>query len=93
MPAYRLQPTAKFKKDVKRMKKRGYDLSPLKYVVTMLANGQALPKQYREHPLKGSRKGYRDCHIMDDWVLVYRIDKGVLTLILCETGTHADLFY
>jgi mRNA interferase YafQ len=91
MTKYRPQPTGKFKKDVKRLKKRGYDLSLLKVAVNMLANGETLPKQYRDHPLKGNRKGYRDCHIQDDWVLVYKINKDVLTLVLCETGTHADI--
>ena len=92
MPKYRPQPTAKFKKDVKKLRKRGYNLLLLKEVITKLANGETLPKQYKDHPLKGNKKGYRDCHISDDWVLIYKIDKNVLTLILTETGTHADLF-
>ena len=49
------------------------------------------PKQYLDHTLKGNRKGFRDCHIQNDWVLIYKIDKNVLTLILSETGTHADI--
>jgi len=89
---YRPQPTAKYKRDIKLLKKRGYDLSLLKYVVAKLANGETLPKQYRDHPSKGNRKGYRDCHILNDWVLIYRIDKDVLTLILSETGSHSDIF-
>ena len=91
MAKYRPQPTAKYKKDVKLLKKRGYDLSLLKDIVTKLANGETLEKQYCDHPLKGNRKGYRDCHIQSDWVLIYKIDKDVLTLILSETGTHSDI--
>ena len=91
MTKYRLQPTSKFRKDVKLLKRRGYDLSLLKDIVAKLANGEALSEQYRDHPLKGNRKGYRDCHIQSDWVLIYKIDKNVLTLILSETGTHADI--
>ena len=91
MAKYEPQPTAKFRKNVKLLKKRGYDLSLLKDVVTKLANGESLPEQYRDHPLKGNRKGYRDCHIQNDWVLVYKIDRNVLTLILYETGTHSDI--
>jgi len=92
MPKYKPQPTAKFKKDVKKLRKRGYDLTLLKDVVNKLANGETLPLKYHDHPLKGNRKGYRDCHILDDWILIYKIDKNILTLILTETGTHADLF-
>ncbi|MDR2591120.1 MAG: type II toxin-antitoxin system YafQ family toxin [Oscillospiraceae bacterium] len=88
---YRLQPTSKFKKDIKRLKKRGFDLSLLKTVVTMLACGMQLPRKYCDHPLKGNKKGYRDCHILDNWVLIYKIDKDLLILVLSETGTHADI--
>ena len=91
-PKYKLQPTLKFKRDVKLLKKRGYDLSLLYDVVVKLANGENLPEQYHDHPLKGNRKGYRDCHIQNDWVLIYKIDKSILTLILSETGTRSDLF-
>ena len=88
---YEVIPTSKFKKDKKKLKKRGYDLTLLEEVVDMLANGQVLPEKYKDHPLIGDRKGYRDCHIKNDWVLIYKIDEGVLTLILSETGTHSDI--
>jgi mRNA interferase YafQ len=32
-----------------------------------------LPKRYKDHPLKGNWKGYRDAHIEPDWLLIYRI--------------------
>ena len=88
---YKIQPTSKFKRDLRHLRKRGYDLSLLDAVIRKLAKGKTLPEQYRDHPLKGNRKGYRDCHILNDWVLIYKIDKGILTLILSETGTHSDL--
>ena len=91
MAKYKPQPTSKFRKDVKLLKDRGYDLSLLHDVIGKLLDGESLSEQYRDHPLKGNRKGYRDCHIQNDWVLIYKIDKGVLTLILSETGTHSDL--
>ena len=60
---------------------------PLLYeVIHMLANGETLPMQYLDHPLKGIRKGYRDCHIQNDWILIYKIDKDILTLVLSEKG-------
>jgi mRNA interferase YafQ len=92
MTKYQVFPTKKFKRDVNVLRKRGYDMSLLEDVVTKLANGEKLSAKHCDHPLKGERKGYRDCHILNDWVLVYKIDKGILTLILSETGTHAGLF-
>ena len=89
---YQIQFTAKMKKDVKRMKKRGRDLSKLTSVLTVLASGEALPAQNRDHPLSGNLSDFRECHIEPDWLLVYRIEKDMLILTATETGTHADLF-
>lgn len=63
-----------------------------KEVVEMLLDGKPLPSKYRDHPLRGDKRGYRDCHIQGDWVLIYKVEKGILTLVLSETGTHSDLF-
>ena len=89
---YKIHPEKSFRKQYKRLKKRGYDMSLLDDVVLRLANGEKLPAKYQDHPLQGDRHGYRDCHIQGDWVLIYKIDKGILTLILAETGTHSDIF-
>ena len=62
-----------------------------KEAVDILLDGKPLPQRYNDHPLKGNRQGYRDCHILPDWVLIYKIDKGFLTLTLFETGTHSDI--
>ncbi len=66
-------------------------MSLLDDVVLTLANGERLSEKYQDHPLHGDLNGYRDCHIKGDWVLIYKIDKGVLTLVLAETGTHSDI--
>jgi len=57
----------------------------------MLARGKTLPLKYKNHPLNGNLKGYYDCHILPDWVLVYKIEKDRLVLLLVDIGTHADL--
>lgn len=82
----------KFKKDLKTLKKRNFNMKPLKDVITMLANEQVLPEKYLNHNLIGEFKGYMDCHIQNDWVLIYKIDKEVSLLSLYRTGTHSDLF-
>ena len=83
--------TSRIKKQLKLLEKRGYDMSLFKEIVDMLLDGISLPIKYHDHPLKGDRRGYRDCHIQNDWVLIYKIDKNVLILILSETGTHSDI--
>jgi len=89
---YEIARTKLFRKQYKQLERRGYDLTLLDTVILLLAKGETLPAKYEDHPLRGDRKGYRDCHIKDDWVLIYKIDKGILTLVLSETGTHSDLF-
>lgn len=74
------------------MKKRGKDLEKLKYVVNELANQRPLDEKYRDHELTGNYRNFRECHIVPDWLLIYRIEKGELTLALVRTGTHSDLF-
>jgi len=80
-----------YRKQYRQLEKRGYDMSLIDDTVLKLASGETLSAKYLDHPLKGKKKGYRDCHIQGDWVLVYKIDKGILTLILFETGTHSDI--
>lgn len=74
------------------MKKRGKDLAKLKYVVNELANQRPLDEKYRDHELTGNYRNFRECHIEPEWLLIYRIEKGELTLALVRTGTHSDLF-
>ena len=87
---YQLKPTSRFKQDIKTAKKRGYDLSLLTEVIDLLAAGEQLPPKYKDHNLIGNYKGFRECHIQPDWLLIYEISENVL--YLARTGTHSDLF-
>lgn len=89
---YSVEVTSSFKQDYKRAKKRGLKMELLQNVVALLANGEKLPEERRDHELTGKWKGYRECHILPDWLLIYRINNNVLTLTLTHTGTHSDLF-
>ena len=89
---YRIRPSAKFQKDLKRIQKRGYDITLLKDVLNLLANGKILPIKYKDHNLSGNFKGCRECHITPDWLLIYEISDDELILYLTRTGTHSDLF-
>lgn len=81
-----------FKKDFKLMQKQGRDLSELKKVIDCLAEEKLLAKEYKDHPLTGKWKAFRECHIQPDWLLVYHIDEGELVLTAQRTGTHSELF-
>jgi mRNA interferase YafQ len=89
---YAVKFTAAFKKDYKKAKKRGMDIELLKGVVAALSMGEALPERNKDHALAGDWVGHRECHILPDWLLVYRIEDDVLVLTLARTGTHSDLF-
>ena len=89
---YEIVRTKTFRKELKLMLKRGDDIGKLETVVNILASGEKLPPQYRDHALSGDMAGTRDCHITPDWLLLYRIEDDVLVLTLTRTGSHADLF-
>ena len=77
---------------MKRIKKRGYDISLLTIILKKLAAGEPLDKKNRDHPLYGEYSGCRECHITPYWLLIYEIDGNELILYLTRTGSHSDLF-
>lgn len=87
-----VKPTTQFKKDYKLAIKRRLDIELLNTIITTLSMGEALPEKYKDHALTGNWAGHRECHILSDWLLIYRIDNGVLVLTLARTGTHSDIF-
>lgn len=89
---YTVKFTSAYKKSIKLMKKRGFDLSLLDTVVDTLRQGKQLETMYRDHELSGQFKGFHECHIKSDWLLIYLIENDILTLTLVDTGTHSDLF-
>ncbi len=79
-----------FKKDLQLAEARGQDVALLRPALTVLLNGEPLPPQYRDHPLRGQWKGHREFHLQGDWIVIYRVEEHD-TLVLVRTGTHADL--
>ena len=86
-----LKTTSKFKKDYKRCKKRGYDMTLLKDVINTLLAEKPLEEKHRDHALVGKYTGFRECHVLPNWLLIYCIDDGSLILTAARTGTHSDL--
>jgi len=85
-----IQRTSQFKKDVKRLIKRGNKFEDFKDVISKLSEGETLETKFRDHILTGQYKGTRACHIEPDWLLIYELTKSELVLV--RTGTHSDLF-
>ena len=88
MKTFRL--TSAYKKDLKRVTRRSYDLTLLADVLNALCADRHLSTARRDHPLKGEWKGWRECHIQPDWLLIYKTTDS--EVLLARTGTHADLF-
>ena len=84
--------TTQLKKDLKQIRKRGLDLNSLKFVLDTLQKQEALPLKYRDHALVGNYRGFRECHIESDWLLIYTISNEKLILTAARTGSHSDLF-
>lgn len=89
---YIVKPITQFKKDFKLAMKRSMKIELLEEVIAMLAMGETLPDKHKDHALTGNWVGHRECHILPDWLLIYRIEDEVLVLTLARTGTHSDLF-
>jgi mRNA interferase YafQ len=83
--------TTQFKKDYKLAMKRNMDITLLDDCIRMLAACQTLPPKYRDHALMGQWSEHRECHILPDWLLVYRVEDSELVLVLSRTGSHSDL--
>ena len=84
--------TSQFKKDYQLAMRRGRKMDALDAVIGLLAREEPLPERCRDHALSGNFKGFRECHVEPDWLLIYAVEKRVLTLTLVRTGTHSDLF-
>ena len=84
--------TSKFKKDLKLMDKRGLHMKKLYDVMVCLTNEIPLSPNHHEHLLQVEYKGFLECHIEPDWLLVYKINMESKEIYFSRTGTHSDLF-
>tara|TARA_R110001606_G_scaffold233942_1_gene381536 strand:+ start:34270 stop:34542 length:273 start_codon:yes stop_codon:yes gene_type:complete len=86
-----IERTTRFKKDYKREVKTDTTLDDvLIQVIDLLVTDADLPENFRDHPLTGNWKGYRDCHVKPDLVLIYGRTDEVLSLV--RLGSHSELF-
>ncbi|VAW43479.1 mRNA interferase YafQ [hydrothermal vent metagenome] len=85
-----IRQSGRFRRDIKRLKRQRADLAKLETVIRHLVAQETLAKRYHDHYLVGNWKGFRECHIQPDWLLIYRIEDKELQL--ARTGSHAQLF-
>ena len=85
-------PSTRFRRDLKRLQRRGKDIDKLEIVVDLLQTQTPLPEKNRDHNLTGNWNLHRECHIESDWLLIYQVDEEDNVLYLTRTGTHTDLF-
>lgn len=74
------------------MEKRGLDMRKIFAIMVDLQNEIPLNPKYKEHPLQGDYKGFLECHIEPDWLLIYYIDEPLKEIYFARTGSHSDLF-
>jgi len=79
-----------FKRDLRRVGRRRYPITKLDRIVEILVADEMLPPACRPHALKGQWRGYHECHIGPDWLLIYQTTPD--EVLLARTGTHSDLF-
>ena len=79
-----------FRRDYRKLRSSGKNLSKLAVVIDTLAAGEELAEHYRDHALIGNYLGCRECHVSPDWLLIYQVTET--ELILIRTGSHSELF-
>ena len=89
---YTIIPSTRFKKDMKRCEKRGYNMQLVKDAIALLAENGTLPEKYHPHKLSGQYGGCWECHLKPDWLLIWEQNDTELILLFTGTGTHSDLF-
>lgn len=85
-----------FKKDIERDKKSGKfsteDFTVLKEIISSLLNDEELHEKHKNHPLKGEWDGAYECHIKNDWLLVYQLSSETNSMTFIRLGSHAQIF-
>ena len=74
------------------LKQKGNTEAQFLTVLNYLVNENPLPPKCKDHALSNNWADFRECHIRPDWLLIYKVEKDILTLTLMRTGTHSDLF-
>lgn len=88
---YKLETSSKFDKQYKKIAKTK-DIILVDDIITTLLSGKKLDRKHKNHPLKGNYKGYNECHIKPDLLLIYKKNDDILVLSCIRLGSHNKLF-
>lgn len=83
--------STQFKKDFKRYQKDPQKMASLLKVLQLLAKGDPIPAKMRPHAHKGNYKGCIECHIGNDFLLIW-MDESASIIRLLRLGSHSELF-
>lgn len=90
-PMHDLEYSTQFKKDFRKITRLPFsDIILVGHIIGRLQRGELLDVKHVDHPLTGNWRGFRDCHIKPDLLLIYRISNGILQL--ARIGSHSELF-
>lgn len=91
---YRVVFSKEFNRQYKKLTRSGNEriLEELNKTIEILSVGEALLERFKMHKLKGEFEGCFECHILPDWLLIYKKYDSILILELVATGTHSELF-
>lgn len=87
-----IDPSSQFRRDLKKAQKQRKNLSKLNTLLELLQADKPLPAKHRPHLLSGNWKGFWECHVEPDWLLIYAF-KGKDVLQLARLGSHSELFH
>lgn len=86
-----LKYTTQFKKDLNRYKHNAVVIDKLEAILKLLVAGLPIPEANRPHTLTGNYRGYMECHVESDVLLIWwDKEEGIIKLV--RFGTHAELF-
>ena len=86
-----LKQTSQFKRDLKKIQNNPKKIANLEVVLRLLRETGTLPKEYSPHLLTGNYQGYMECHVENDFLLIW-IDKNEDLIKLIRLGSHSELF-
>lgn len=86
-----LKPSSQYKKDYKRFRNNPDKVGKLNEVLKKLANEEPIPDNNYPHMLTGNYKGYMECHIESDFLLIW-FDSETNEIDLVRLGSHSELF-
>ena len=84
--------TKSFKKDLKKYQHKKDIVKELYDVISILAKEELLDSQKKDHSLIGKYVNYRECHVKNDVLLIYQVNKATSSLYLARFGSHSEVF-